>query len=146
MRSNEPVVVRVRRSFDISPEEAFDAFVDPSQARRFLFRTPAGEIVRAEVDGRAGGTFVITERRNGEDVEHLGRYVEFDRPRRLAFMFKVPKYASTEDRVAIDFIPSDRGCDVVLTHDLAPEWEAHRESARQGWEGILDGLVRVLNN
>ena len=69
--------------FDFSIERVFDAWLDPAKASKFLFTTPTGKMVRVEIDARVGGSFNIT-RRDGEDVEHVGTYVEIDRARRLA--------------------------------------------------------------
>jgi len=52
--------VSVTRRYDAPPEQVFDAWLDPARARKFLFATPTGEMVRVEIDGRARGSFVIT--------------------------------------------------------------------------------------
>ena len=46
----EPVVLRVTRHFEASPERVFDAWLDPAQVGQFLFATPGGRSVRVEVD------------------------------------------------------------------------------------------------
>jgi uncharacterized protein YndB with AHSA1/START domain len=40
-----------------------------------------------ETDPQVGGGFRIIERRDGEDVEHLGTYLAVERPNRLVFDF-----------------------------------------------------------
>ena len=42
MNNNHPVIVRVSRRFDASPERVFDAWLDPATAGRWLFATPGG--------------------------------------------------------------------------------------------------------
>lgn len=141
---NAPVVVCVSHRFSASPERVFDAWIDPRTARRFLYATPTGEIVRCELDARPGGAWTITDRRDGEDVEHRGEYLEVDRPRRLVFTLSVPKYAQTVDRVEIDIVPLERGCELTLTHTMGPEGAEWADSTTQGWTGILqvlDGIV-----
>src|SRR5687768_8525053 len=103
--SADPVLVCVTRRFAASPERVFDAFLDPEKAGRFMFATPAGQMVRAEIDARVGGSYNFTDRRDGEDVEHVGRYLEIDRPRRLVFSFSVDGFATEADRVSIDIVP-----------------------------------------
>ena len=49
--------LKVTRLVAASPERAFDAWLDPKLARRFLFATPTGEMVRADIDARVGGKY-----------------------------------------------------------------------------------------
>ena len=119
----------------------WESAVDPAKASKFLFTTPTGKMVRVEIDARVGGSFNIT-RRDGEDVEHVGTYVEIDRPRRLVFTFGVPKFSAQMTRVSIDLKPLPTGCELTLTHGgVLPEW---RDRGREGWSKILDGLSAHL--
>jgi uncharacterized protein YndB with AHSA1/START domain len=130
--------VRVIRRFEASAERVFDAWLDPRRAGKWLFTTPTGKIVRVEIDARVGGSFVITDRRDGEDVEHLGTYLEIERPRRLVFEFRVPKYSKEPTRVSVNIIPTASGCELTLTHEgVLPEF---MERTQQGWGKILSGL------
>jgi uncharacterized protein YndB with AHSA1/START domain len=136
------VTVRVARTFDAPPERVFDAWLDPRNAGKWLFSTPTGQMVRVEIDARVGGQFNFTERRDGEDVEHTGEYLEIDRPRRLAFSFTVPKFSVEATRIQVDLAPSGFGTQLGLVHEgVYPEYA---ERTQQGWDGILDGLGRVL--
>jgi uncharacterized protein YndB with AHSA1/START domain len=147
MKTKAPVIARVVRQFRQSPERVFDAFLDPERARRFLFATPGGQMVKVEIDARVGGRFCFVDRRGGEDVEHTGEYLELERPRRLVFSFGVPKYSADVDRVAIDIAPAaGGGCTLTLSHELAPEWASVQHRARRGWANILDGAARELGD
>jgi uncharacterized protein YndB with AHSA1/START domain len=142
----KPAVVVVRR-FDASPERVFDAWLDPEVARRWLFSTPDGEMVRAETDPRVGGRFTFTERRNGEDVEHVGEYLVVDRPSRLVFTFAVPKYSAEYDRVTVEIRRLGKGCELTLTNEMSPEiYREWGEQTRNGWTTLLDGLATLLND
>jgi len=135
--------VRLARHFDAAPERVFDAWLDPAIAGRFLFATPTGRMVRAETDPRVGGAFTFTDRRpDMGDVEHVGTYVEIDRPRRLVFDFAVPKYEAALTRIALDFAPSGDGTDLTLTHEGV--FEDYVARTEHGWGMILDGLARAL--
>src|SRR5688500_9812157 len=133
----------VTRHVAASPERAFDAWLDPKVARRFLFATPTGEMVRADIDARVGGKFAFVDRRPEHgDVLHEGHYEVIERPRRLVFTFAVPQFDPGQTRVAVDFAEAPGGCQVTLTHtDVLPEYEAQ---TRQGWGMILEGLERAL--
>jgi uncharacterized protein YndB with AHSA1/START domain len=122
--------VRVSRRFDASAERVFDAWLDPEKAGKFLFATPTGTMVRAEIDPRVGGTFCFVDRRDGEDVAHTGTYLEIDRPRRLVFSFAVPKYSAATTRVIVEIVPREAGCELTLTHEgVLPEY---RDRTRRG--------------
>lgn len=143
MASDQPVEVRLTRRFEASPERVFDAFLDPAKARRFMFATPDGEMLRADIDARVGGTFNFTERRGEQKAEHVGRYMVIERPRRLVFTFSVDNFAS-EDLVTIDIVARGTGCELTLTHALKPELAAYKERAQSGWGKILEGLGRAV--
>ena len=131
----------ITRRFDFSIERVFDAWLDPARAAKFLFATPTGKMVRVEIDARVGGSFNIT-RRDGEDIEHVGTYLEMDRPHRLVFTFGVPKFSAQMTRVSIDLKPLPAGCELTLTQEQIPsEWV---DRTREGWGMILDGLAAHL--
>jgi uncharacterized protein YndB with AHSA1/START domain len=138
--STDRPTVRVTRRFDASPERVFDAWLDPARAARFLFATPTGQMVRAEIDARVGGKFLFVDRRDGGDAEHFGEYLEIDRPRRLVFSFAVPNYPTT--RVIVEITAQGSGCELTLTHEgVLPEFVSRTEA---GWGMILEGLGRAL--
>jgi len=142
MAGESLVTVRVSHRFTATPDRVFDAWLDPNTAGKWLFAAPTGRMVRIEIDARIGGKFVFVDQRDGEDVEHVGEYLEIDRPRRLVFTFAVPKYSSVLTRVTIDIAPTAAGCDLTLTHEgVLPEWASRSEA---GWTMILDGLGRTL--
>jgi uncharacterized protein YndB with AHSA1/START domain len=141
MSDQATITVRVKHQFSASPERVFDAWLDPEKARRFLFATAAGQMVRAEIDPRVGGRFTLTDRRDGEDVDHTGEYLEIDRPRRLVFTFVVPKYSSVVTQVTIEIVPLDSGCELTLTHEgVLPEYA---ERGVEGWTRILAALAAI---
>ena len=137
--------VRVSRRYAAAPEAVFDAFTDPARAGKFLFATPEGRMVRVDIDARPGGAFVITEHRDGEEIEHAGEYIEVERPRRLSFDFAVPKFSTQRTRVTINIAPKgDDDAELTLTHDgVLDGWE---EKTKAGWETILEALARVVSS
>jgi uncharacterized protein YndB with AHSA1/START domain len=144
LNSEPRATVRVRRSFQAAPELVFDAWLSPQTACKFLFATPTGKMVRTEIDGRVGGAFLLIDRRDGVDVEHVGEYLEIDRPRRLVFVFRVPHYSAESSRVTLDFAPLEPGCELVLLHEgVLPEYEV---STQAGWKMILEALDGALKS
>jgi uncharacterized protein YndB with AHSA1/START domain len=122
----------------------FDAWLDPATAGKWLFATETGTMVRVEIDARVGGTFNFTDHRNGEDVAHVGEYLELDRPRRLVFGFRVPKYSPLTAQVTIEIEKTPNGCEVTLT--TGGVLEEYRERTEKGWGMILDKLAGVLGS
>jgi uncharacterized protein YndB with AHSA1/START domain len=140
--TDDRATVRVTHRFAASPERVFDAWLDPAKAARFLFATPTGRMVRAEIDARVGGTFVFVDRRDGEDVEHTGTYLAIDRPRRLVFSFVVPKFSTEATTVTVEIVPDGTGCTLTLTHEGV--WREYADRTAGGWGMILDGIARTL--
>lgn len=137
--TTEPTqTVRVVRRFTAPAELVFDAWLDADKASKWLFSTPTGTMVRAETDARVGGSFIFVDRRDGEDIEHVGEYIEIDRPRRLVFDFRVPKFSSVSTRITIDIEPLGAQCRLTLTHKGVLDEYAQRTT--QGWTKILEGL------
>ena len=138
------VDVRASRPVDAPPERVFDAWLDPALARRFLFATATGEMVRAEIDPRVGGRFTMVDRRDGVDVEHTGTYLALDRPRRIAFDFAVPAFSAQRTRITVEIAPRGDGSAVsVAQHDTPAEYA---ERARAGWGMVLDALAHALES
>lgn len=135
------VQLTVSHSYSAVPERVFDAWLDPEKAGRFLFATPGGRMTRVEIHPVVGGGFTITEQRGEAEVEHIGRYLEIDRPRRLVFEFGVPAYSPEMGRVEIDIEGlADGGCRLTLTAWVDPEYA---DQTQQGWTRILATLDGV---
>ncbi|WP_445146478.1 SRPBCC family protein [Dyella sp. Tek66A03] len=132
----------VTRRFDAHAERVFDAWLDPTMAGRWLFSAPGGEMAKVDMDARVGGRFIFVDRRDGDDVEHVGEYLEIDRPRRLVFTFAVPKYSSVYTQVTIELERDGDGCLLTLTHEgVLPDWS---ERTKEGWAMILNHLADTL--
>jgi uncharacterized protein YndB with AHSA1/START domain len=138
-------VVRVTHRFSESAERVFNAWLDPATAGRFLFATPTGEMVKVEIESRPGGRYEIVERRNGEEIAHVGQYLEIERPTRLVFTLQVPHYSPNVDRITIVITPLPDGCLLTFSDQMAPGTEEHLERAANGWSTILANLEKILD-
>ena len=132
----------VTRRFKASPERVFDAWLDPEKVRKWMF--PEGDIVRVEIDPRVGGAFSFVDRREGEEVDHVGEYVEIDRPRRLVFTFGMPSVSPDFDRVTVEIVPLETGCELTLTHEMSAKWAEYLDSTKDAWTTMLEALAQTL--
>lgn len=139
-----PVVMSVSRTYDVPVERVFDAWLDSRTAGKWLYATPTGHMVQVEIDPCVGGKFTLVDRRDGTDVEHIGEYLEIERPRRLVFTLCVPKYSQHIDRITVGFAPSPHGATVTLTHEAAPDAAPMQRLIEEGWAGVLAGLAEAL--
>lgn len=135
----------VSREFAAPPEMVFDAWLDPNTARRFLFATAEGEIMRCDIDPRVGGGFTIIDRRGNADAVHRGRYEVINRPHRLVFLFS-PDAEGDDDwsRVSIDVSRRDGGSTLTLRHEMDERWADYEPQTRRGWTEIIEGLAAAL--
>jgi uncharacterized protein YndB with AHSA1/START domain len=139
MDTKQRISARVTRQFSSSPQRVFDAWLDSTTAGQWLFAT--GQIIFVEIDPRTGGTFCIVERRNGENVEHVGEYLEMVRPHRLVLILYADKYSLDFERVTVLFHSRGSGCDLSLTHETTPELAPQ---VRRDWIAALNRLAAPL--
>lgn len=134
-RAAASVVIRT------TPEAAFDAWLNPHHAARFL-AADTTSVSEFENDPREGGAFRLVMQAGGERIGHEGRYVVIDRPRRLIFTWVS---AGTDHRlslVTVAFTPADGGVRVDVEHEGIPDAERAGRHTR-GWTSILHNLANL---
>jgi uncharacterized protein YndB with AHSA1/START domain len=136
--------IRITRRFPAAPERVFEAWLDPGHAGQWLFATASRPMARVEIDARVGGSFRFVERRDGQDTEHTGRYLEIVPHRRLVFALAVEGRPQLITRVAVEVAPLRKGCALTLTHQQVPLEDVDRIEGR--WIGILYGLGVTLDS
>lgn len=138
------VQVVVSRDFNAPAAVVYDAWLDPACAAQWFFATPTGEMVHCSIDAREGGAFCMTDRRDGEDVAHMGTYLVLDRPRCLVFTFCVPKYSKDQSRVTVEITPRGSGCTLTLTQEMPAAYAEFKDRSAQGWAMMLSNLDECL--
>jgi uncharacterized protein YndB with AHSA1/START domain len=140
MNMQRPVTVRVVRSFSVLPERVFDAWLDTAMIGQWMFgpRLRDEEVVRLSIDARVGGRFSFVVRRQGEEIDHVGTYLEIDRPRRLVFTWGVGQGDSS--RVTVDIVAMGTGCELTLIHELHPDWADYAGRTEAGWTKMIEAL------
>jgi uncharacterized protein YndB with AHSA1/START domain len=132
--------ITIARVVAATPERVFAAWTDAEQLAAWWWPQLAG--TSYDVDARPGGHYRIESPAIGATVS--GVYTEVDPPRRLVFTWVwddgEPEDV-VEDTVVVTFEPEDTGTRVTVEHTSV----AHvpEGGAEQGWNDVLDRLVRV---
>jgi len=133
--------------FKASPQRVYDAILDPDTIARWMF----GPLLREEKilhiysDLRVGGDFSYKVRRGDNEIDHVGKFVELDPPKRIVFTWGiVGESADDPSQVVIDITPTPEGCSVRLMHEMDEQWAAYVDMARGSWEKMLGVLATLL--
>src|SRR5262249_22099748 len=147
MNAKQNKKVPAPRRFNESPERVFDAWLDPEMIGRWMFG-PAlreEEVLRIAVDARVGGSFSFLVRRQGEEIDHIGKYRVIDRPRRLVFTWGIAGASEDESFVIIEIVPSGTGAELTLTHEMDPKWADYAGRTEAAWTKMIDALAATLS-
>jgi uncharacterized protein YndB with AHSA1/START domain len=135
----------VTRRIAAPPERVFDAWLDPERLR--VWMAPGhmpGSTARVAVDPRVGGAFRIDMvGGDGRVFEHVGTYLELDRPRRLCFTWISEGTEQRASVVRVELTPVDGGTELRLTHTGLPSEESAR-GHEEGWGELVDQLSTLL--
>jgi uncharacterized protein YndB with AHSA1/START domain len=136
--SHEKDAVRIDRLLPATPEEVFDAWTDPKSLSKFMC---PNEVLRARVqaDVRVGGQFQIDMVNKNDETKHTGKYVEIDRPRKLAFTWRSKHTDNRDSLVTLYFTPDGDETRILLVHEQLPDAEARRKHTG-GWTSVIDHL------
>jgi uncharacterized protein YndB with AHSA1/START domain len=133
--------ITIARTVAATPERVFAAWTDAEQLAAWWWPQLGGTTY--DVDARLGGRFRIHSSGIGATV--TGVYTEVEPPRRLVFTWswedEGEPEAVVEDTVVVTFEPDDGGTLVTVAHTSV----AHvpEGGAEQGWNDVMDRLVRV---
>jgi uncharacterized protein YndB with AHSA1/START domain len=144
---SQPIQAVVVHPFSVSAERVFDAWLDLTLLGRWMFgpNVRPERVVRLELDPRVGGKFSFVVDRNGVEVDHVGEYVEIDRPRRLVFTWGTRDSLPETSRVVVEITPHETGCELKLTHEMGAAWANFVDKAASSWTTMLSALARMLS-
>lgn len=146
MTMKTPLQVRVTRLFSCTPERVFDAWLDPKMIGAWMFGPTVREeeVLHITTDVQVGGSFSFLVRRQGEEIDHVGEYLEIERPRRLVFTWGIGE--TERSRVIVDIIAQETGCELTLTHELPLDWADYASRTEAAWHKMLGVLDEYLEN
>lgn len=141
----DSVNATVTHQLSVTPEQAFNAFLDPKIISKFMFgpRIRDEKIIHIKTDPRVGGKFSFLVRRGGHEIDHIGEYLEIEKPLHLAFTWSTDR-DTAKSRVIVDFVKNKSGTEVTLTHEIQLEWAEFVDKAKQAWSKMISVLGEVL--
>jgi uncharacterized protein YndB with AHSA1/START domain len=135
--------VTVRRKYEATAEELFDAWLDPQSLAAWM--RPGGiERTEAKLDARVGGRFEILMYTVEGPIRHTGVYREIDKPRRLVFTWASPATYLADSVVTVEFLIHKNATELVLTHTALPDDGEAVKSHTGGWGGALEHLAEFV--
>jgi uncharacterized protein YndB with AHSA1/START domain len=148
MTDTSPVKVVVTHRFSASSERVFDAWLDPEMIGKWMFSPTLleQEVVSISLDPRVGGSFSFVVRRQDNEIDHIGKYLEIDRPRRLVFTWWIRQDSVDSSRVMVDIVAQGTGSEITLTHELDPAWADYESRTRDSWTKMLQVLDNTLSS
>ena len=129
--------IHVEMFFDHSPEKLFDAWLDPQNISTWLFASDK-EILAIQIDAQIGGAFRFRVRRNGQVVDHIGKYLKLERPKLLSFTWEVPLFSKESSQVELKFEKANAQTKLSLDHENV--LIEYVEATKKGWTKILNEL------
>jgi len=146
MNLPQPIQVHVTHQYHAAAEQVFAAWLDPALLGRWMFGPEVRDetIVRLAVDPRVGGPFSFVVLRQGQEIDHVGHYLEIAPPRRLAFTWGIKENLPETSRVVIEIGLLDDGCELTLTHEMDPKWSEFAPRVEQGWTTMLTALAGIV--
>ncbi|EQB34712.1 hypothetical protein M948_20200 [Virgibacillus sp. CM-4] len=129
--------------FHATPDKVFDAWVNPEKVRQWMF--PNGNMVKCENNPKVGGYFIFVDRRESEDIQHIGHYLELEHPKRIKFTWATVDDLPDADHVTVEINPSENGSEVTLTHEVDPEWAEYIPQTKKAWTVMLEAMDKVLS-
>ena len=141
--------LRIERLFDATPEEVYDAFVDPAtQEMLHGSDRPDWVVQRCETDVRVGGTSVYAMGTKGVEPDVETRvFSVVERPSRLVFthVMQIDEWAGRTIETEMTITFEERDGKTLLTM-VQTGFETAEDAAafEEGWTAYLDTLRRVV--
>src|SRR5580704_3491902 len=135
-------VLQVRRVFDASPEELFDAWFEREQWQAWI--GPEGCQCDVPVlEPKVGGRYrILMHLTDGREIPVEGVFQTVDRPRALVFTWGWA-LSGGSTTVRLTFKAVEGGTELTLIHEGLPTAEA-REGHGKGWNSALNKLARYV--
>ena len=139
--------VTATRFLNAPPERVYDAWLVPRTLGMWMFgaRVRDENVVRMDVDPRVGGRFSLQVERKGQLIDHVGEYLELQRPHHLLFTWAVRGGSDdAPSRVRIDITASGGGSVLTLVHEMDARWADYAQRTQDGWNTMIEALAALF--
>lgn len=135
----------LKRRINAPPEKIYAAWTEPQSLIRWFGPAMVKQgSVRAEIDARVGGRYLISfDNDRGEHHEVGGAYREMVPHSRLVFSWAWHSTPERESLVTVMLKPDGAGTLLTLHHEQLFDDDA-RDAHEHGWIGTLDKLENYL--
>ena len=140
----------IERSYPATPERVFAAFSDPNKKRRWFVESGGHEVEHYELDFRVGGKerarfrFKEGTPMKGMTCTNDTSYQDIVPGRRvvIASTMTIGEKCISASLGTFEFLPSDKGTDLIFTHQGAFFEGADGPEMREaGWRKLLEQLA-----
>jgi uncharacterized protein YndB with AHSA1/START domain len=138
----------VTRLIDATPEEVFDAFIDPAGQEALYGQDDPGWIVRSHCELRVGGVWMVEFGASPRELyRHRHLFKVIDRPKRLLFSTTETRLDGSTLRFATEFRfeATDGKTLMTMTQRGIPTAELREEHAR-GVPNALSRFERLIES
>ena len=154
---SQPTVVHntfvIERSYPVTPERMFAAFADPAKKRRWFAESENYETEQFSADFTTDGSEHASYRFKagtpfpGTSLTYRGSYQDIVANRRIviASTMTLGDRRFSASLVTFEFLPTEKGTDLIFTHQGAFfEGADGPEMRAAGWRKLLDQLAAEL--
>lgn len=131
-------VAEARVDIDASPQEIWDALIEPDRVEQYMFGT------RLRTDWEVGSPITWSGEWQGKSYQDKGEILEFEPEARLRYSHHSPLRGAPDvpesyHTVTIELTSNDNGTTVTLAQDNNDTEEA-RDHSQASWQSMLEGL------
>ena len=136
---NSEPYIHIVHIFAASPDDLFDAWLQPNLLRRWMSFTGDGGAQDVIANHRVGGLFWIRERDGAALRDRYGEYHSIERPRRLVFSLHVPEHFPGTTCVNVSLAPGPNGTVMSFIHT-----GVRNGPVEATWRRMFDRLAESL--
>ncbi|UOQ84511.1 SRPBCC family protein [Gracilibacillus salinarum] len=156
MSKQSTVTLTMAKAFDVQAENVYEAWINPSLMKKWLFTLEMTNKV-AKSEAKIGGEWEIVDHRDGKDYRAIGEYRVLDAPNKIVKTFKMPQFSDTEDVITVTIESTKNGSHmtfiqkIIVPHeenwsdeDIERAGKEYHDSTKAGWEMMFAGLKQLV--